>query len=78
VPAAITLHGTRHVAVDSCSLERLGTFAFELTEGSAYNEFTRNRLDHLGAGGFRINGATETGHPLERSGFNRIADNTVG
>jgi hypothetical protein len=78
VPAAITLHGTRHVRFDACALENLGTFAFELTEGSTFDEFTRNRLVHLAAGGFRVNGATETGHPLERSGFNRISDNTIG
>lgn len=78
VPAAITLHGARHVSFESCGLKNLGTFAFELTEGSMYDEFTRNELTHLAAGGFRINGATEAGHPLERSGFNRITDNTIG
>ncbi len=77
VPAAITLHGARHVHFEACGLRNLGTFAFELTEGTTTNEFTRNELTHLAAGGFRINGATETGHPLERSGFNRISDNTI-
>lgn len=78
VPAAITLHGARHVSFASCELKNLGTFAFELTEGSMYDEFTRNDLTHLAAGAFRVNGATEAGHPLERAGFNRITDNTIG
>lgn len=77
VPAAITLTGARHVAFDDNALSNLGTFAFEVRNGSSHNRFTANELTDIAAGGFRINGGTDEDHPLERTGSNLIADNRI-
>lgn len=78
VPAAVTLKGARHITFDGCAFNRLGTFAVELLDGCTDNRFSRNRIEDAAAGGFRISGGTETGHPLLRTGGNVIADNVVG
>ncbi len=77
VPAAITLTGARHCRFHNCTVKNIGTFAFEVDEGSTHNQFTFNEISYLAAGGFRINGDTEEGHPLLRTGFNVISDNTL-
>ncbi len=78
VPAAIVLRGARHCAFENCTIENLGTFAFELAAGCRDNRFAHNQLRHLGAGGFRVNGAAQQAHPLQRTGGNEICDNALG
>lgn len=78
VPAAVTLRGARDVTFDRCEFGRLGTFAVELLEGCSGNTFSVNRMAELAAGGFRVNGGDENGHPLLRTWGNVIADNVVG
>jgi len=77
VPAAIRLRGARQCAIDRCTIENIGTFAFEIDEGSTGNRFTQNKLSHVGTGGFRLDGGTEKDHPLERTGHNVIEDNVL-
>ncbi|UCC97693.1 MAG: right-handed parallel beta-helix repeat-containing protein [Phycisphaerales bacterium] len=77
VPAAIRLRGARQCAIDRCGITNIGTFAFEIAEGSTGNRFTHNSLSHIGAGGFRLTGGTEKDHPLERTGHNVIEDNVL-
>lgn len=75
VPACITMKGARHVSFTNCTVKNIGTFAFELVDGSAYNRFEHNNLSYLGAGGFRVNGGDDDSHPLLRTGYNVISDN---
>lgn len=77
VPAAMTLIGARYCSFDNCTIKNIGTFAFEIGEGATYNQFSFNDISYLAAGGFRINGGTEEDHPLLRTGYNTIADNTL-
>ena len=78
VPAAVTLKGARFVAFDRCEFSRLGTFAIEVLDGSAHNQFTRNVITDIAAGGFRVNGGNESSPPLLHTGDNVIADNRIG
>ncbi|MBN2329378.1 MAG: right-handed parallel beta-helix repeat-containing protein [Candidatus Omnitrophica bacterium] len=77
VPAAITLTGARHCAFERCTMENIGTFAFEIADGCSHNRFAFNDIHHIGAGGFRVNGGTENDHPLKRTGHNQITDNIL-
>lgn len=77
VPAAVTLIGARHVSFEGNRLANLGTFAVEVMKGSSHNRFTGNVVEHIAAGGFRIDGGTERDHPLERTGHNVISDNRL-
>lgn len=75
VPAAVSLAGARNCAFQDCEFSHLGTFAFEIGKGCTGNAFVGNKIHHLAAGGFRVNGGTERNHPLEQTGHNRITDN---
>lgn len=77
VPAAITLTGTRHCSFENCTVRNLGTFAFEIGTGCNENTFSCNDISYIAAGGFRINGGNESSHPLQRTGYNKITDNTL-
>lgn len=77
VPAAITLTGARFCSFESCKVSHIGTWAFELSHGSTYNKIRNNEVSFIAAGGFRINGGTAEDHPLERTGFNQITDNSL-
>ncbi|MHC4700518.1 MAG: right-handed parallel beta-helix repeat-containing protein [Planctomycetota bacterium] len=77
VPAAISLSGSRNCTFHHCKITNIGTFAFEISKGCRDNRFTHNNISRIGAGGFRINGGTEKDHPLERTGYNVIADNVL-
>ena len=78
VPAAISMTGARHCVFECCHVLNLGTFAVELSKGCTHNRFAYNRLAHLGAGGFRIDGGVAGSHPLERTHSNTITDNEIG
>lgn len=75
VAAAVTLTGARNCRFENCTFKNLGTYAVEIGRGSSDNTFAGNELAYLAAGGFRINGGTESSHPLERTAGNVISDN---
>ena len=77
VPAAITMTGARNCVIQNCEISKLGTFAFDISEGCSNNQFIANHIHHIGAGGFRVNGASYDGSPLLRTGFNTISDNVI-
>ena len=77
VPAAIALAGARHCTFENCTIRNIGTFAFEVSEGCENNWFTHNDISYIGAGGFRVNGGTQKDHPLTRTGYTVIADNSL-
>jgi len=77
VAAAITLSGARRCGFENCTIENLGTWAFEVLAGSRENFFRHNRVRHVAAGGFRLDGGTERDHPLLRTAANSITDNVL-
>lgn len=77
VTAAITLTGAQNCTFQQCSIRNTGTFAIDILNGSQYNQIKQCDLSYLGAGGIRLNGGTEKEHPLLRTAYNQIADNTL-
>lgn len=78
VPASITLSGAEHCSFENCTIGNTGTFAVDLLNGSKYTKIKYCLLNNLGAGGIRMNGGKDTDHPLLRTGYNTLTDNTIG
>ncbi len=77
VPGAIVATGTRHCALEGCTLRNLGSYAVELREGCQENRLVRNEIAHCAAGGIRLSGGA-AGSPAElRTGKNTISDNHI-
>lgn len=77
IPACITATGTTGLTFSNCSFSNLGNFAFDLQKGCSNISITGNRMQHLAAGAFKINGGTEQDHPLQRTHNIRISDNEI-
>jgi hypothetical protein len=77
VPASVTLSGAEHCVFENCTIGNTGTFAFDLLHGSKHNRIQQCNMSHLGAGGIRLDGGKDTDHPLLRTGYNIISDNTI-
>lgn len=77
VPSAIYMQGVRNCSFALCTIQNIGGNVFNISNGCENNRFSFNRLLHLGAGGFIMNGETEKGHPLLRTGYNQITDNEL-
>ncbi|WP_423146623.1 right-handed parallel beta-helix repeat-containing protein [Rubrolithibacter danxiaensis] len=78
IAAVIKLRGAQRCVFHNCTINNIGGFAFDIQEGSSYNEFSYNKLLNIAAGGFRINGGTSTRHPLLQTHHNIISDNEIG
>lgn len=77
VPAAITLKGVKNCTFERCRIRNTGTFGVDILDGSQYNQIKQCDLSYLGAGGIRLNGGTEKEHPLLRTAYNKVTDNTL-
>jgi hypothetical protein len=78
VSAVIKLKGAQRIVFDHCTVSNIGGFAFDIQEGSSYNQFTYNRLSNLAGGGFRLNGGKAGENPLLQTHHNIISDNEIG
>lgn len=77
VPAAVSLTGAQNCTFTRCRFSNLGTWAFELNEGSSGCKFNFNEIGHVAAGGFRVNGGTYEDHPFLRTKNNLIYGNHI-
>jgi hypothetical protein len=75
VPGGIIATGTRHVAIEGCTLKNLGGYAIELREGCRGMRLVNNELSWIGAGGIKINGAVDP--EPRRTGETTITDNRL-
>lgn len=78
IPASITAKGAGNITIKGCSFLNLGNFAFDIKAGCRDLNIIQNKLEHIGAGAFKVNGGTEKDHPLERTKNIVIADNEIG
>lgn len=78
VSACFPMTGARYCSFENCTINNIGTFAFEIGNGCTYNRFIRNTLTHLAGGGFRVNGGAVGSNPFSRTGYNIFTDNTLG
>lgn len=77
VSACFPMQGTRYCSFENCIVKNIGNYAFEVGTGCAFNRFSKNTLNHLAGGGFRVNGGAANSNPLIRTGNNIFTDNTV-
>ena len=77
VTGAIILEGAKFVRFENCSFKNLGTFAFDIRNGSSDCAFVANKITHVGAGGFKINGGKEASPPFQRVSRLEIRDNLI-
>ena len=77
VPGCFPMTGTRFCSFENCTASNIGSYAFQIGNGCAYNRFIHNTLTHLAGGGFRANGGAAGSNPLIRTGFNAFTDNTI-
>ncbi len=77
VSASIFIKGARNCSFENCIIRNIGGYAFKISDGCAYNNFRNNVIEHIGAGGFMVNGGDENDSPLLRTGHNIFTDNVV-
>lgn len=77
VPASVTAKGATNITMKGSSFMNLGNFAFDIQKGCSDIRVVGNRLEHIAAGAFKINGGTEKDHPLERTKNITISDNEI-
>jgi hypothetical protein len=54
IPAAIMVDGARHIAIEECAVEHVGTYGLWFRRGCRDCRVTRTRFEDLGAGGVKI------------------------
>lgn len=76
-PAAVTITGGRRIQIEGCTFRNLETYAIDIWGASMYNTISTNLMEHLGAGGIKIGGATPEEDPAWRTYDNDIVNNTM-
>lgn len=77
IPASVTATGANNITMKGCSFKNMGNFAFDIQKGCSDIHVVGNKLEHIAAGAFKINGGTEKDHPLERTKNITISDNEI-
>ena len=77
IPASVTAIATKNIALKGCSFTNLGSFAFDIQKACSNISVVGNKLEHLAAGAFKINGGTETDHLLDRTRNITVSDNEI-
>jgi hypothetical protein len=78
IAAVIKLKGAKNCVFENCTIKNVGGWAFDVQEGSSYNQFIRNSITNIAAGGIRLNGGKYDQHPLLQTHHNIISDNEIG
>lgn len=74
---AIEMKGTRFCSFENCTVEHVGLYAFNVTDGCIGNRFVQNTLSDLGAGGIKQTGSRAEGPIVRRTGNSVIEDNHI-
>jgi len=77
IPASVTAKGASNITMKGCSFKNMGNFAFDIQHGCSDIRIVGNKLEHIAAGAFKINGGNEKDHPLERTKSITISDNEI-
>lgn len=77
ITSAVELKGARNCSFEHCSFYNLGNWAFRLSDGCTDNVFRNNLIEHIGAGGFIVNGGDYDAHPFFRTSRNMITGNHI-
>lgn len=79
VPGVIYLKGARFCAFEGCTIENVGWYGVEISDGCHGIRVVGNTIRQMGAGGVRINGAAARDNNVvtHKTGHHRISDNTI-
>jgi hypothetical protein len=77
VTGSITLKGAQNCVFESCTVQNISNFAFDILSGSSYNQIRNCELSYLGAGGIKMDGGIADDGPLLATGYNTITDNSL-
>lgn len=79
VPGVIYFEGARHCTLENCTIEHVGWYGVEISDGCRGIRLVGNTIRDLGAGGVKINGAAARDPEvrMRETGHHRITDNTI-
>jgi hypothetical protein len=77
IPASVTAIAAKNIALKNCSFTNLGNFAFDIQKACSNISVVANKLEHLAAGAFKINGGTETDPLMDRTRNITVYDNEI-
>jgi len=77
IPASVTAVKAKNITLKSCSFTKLGSFAFDIQKACSNISVIGNKLEHLAAGAFKINGGTENDPLLDRTRNITVSDNEI-
>ncbi len=77
IPASVTAIAAKNITLKNCSFTNLGSFAFDIQKACSNISVVGNKLEHLAAGAFKINGGTETDQWLDRTRNITVSDNEI-
>ena len=77
IPASVTAVAAKNIAMKNCSFTNLGSFAFDIQKACSNISVVGNKLEHLAAGAFKINGGTETSPLMDRTRNITVSDNEI-
>jgi hypothetical protein len=77
LPGAISFQQARDCSLNGCHLRSLGFYGVDVRFGCSRLRFEGNRLEQLGAGGFKIDGSDSRAPEAERTHHIALADNRI-
>lgn len=77
VPGAIQMRGATHCTIRECSIEGVGFYAINLSDGCASNRIIGNDIRDMGAGGVKVTGGDHLSRRNLQSHHNIISDNEI-
>ncbi len=77
VPGTIYMEGARHCSISGCSINHIGWYGIEVSDGCSDINISDNEISDMGAGGIKVGGSNISGPVLRRNGNNRITGNLI-
>ncbi|MCC7204003.1 MAG: right-handed parallel beta-helix repeat-containing protein [Phycisphaeraceae bacterium] len=77
VPGAVFLIGAKDCAIEDCTIENVGGYGVEISDGCTGNRVVGCELRNLGAGGIKICGTIASEPAWGRTSGNRITDGRI-
>ncbi len=77
IPGSVTAIAAQNISLKNCAFTNLGSFAVDIQKACSNISVEGNKLEHLAAGAFKINGGTEIDPLVDRTRNITISDNEI-
>ncbi len=77
VPGAVFMDGTRHVSMQNCTIEHVGTYGIDIGLGCDHILIQKNNIRDAAAGGILVHGAHAGNDDRQKTHHISIIDNTL-